>query len=123
MPSLRFRRSRLVGAAGLFGASILNAQGGALTRARAVSDALARSPRTTILAADTASAYASLLTARTLPNPTISGVYSKDTPNYHLTADYPIDFLWVRGTKVQAAQLDRDAARYRYIYERAVVAL
>src|SRR5262249_5862966 len=35
----------------------------------------------------------------------------------------PIDFLWLRGTRVQAAQLDRDAARYRYIYERAVVAL
>ena len=123
MPSLRFRRSRLVGAAGLLCASILNAQGGALTRARAVSDALARSPRTTILAADTASAYASLLTARTLPNPTISGVYSKDTPNYHLTADYPIDFLWVRGVRTQAAQLGRDAARYRYIYGRALVAL
>jgi cobalt-zinc-cadmium efflux system outer membrane protein len=117
------RRAFSIGlAAGLF-TSRSYGQERSLSRERAVSEALARSPRTAILVADTAAALAGLLTARTLPNPTIAGVYSRDTPNYHLTADYPIDFFWLRGPRVQAAQLDRDAARYRYVYERAVVAL
>src|SRR5690349_18382551 len=76
-----------------------------LTRTQAIADALSRSPRASILAADTASAFAGLLTARAVPNPTVSAVYSRDTPNYHLTADLPIDFFWLRNTKVEAAQL------------------
>src|ERR1041385_3795659 len=122
-PQSLTRRALSIGLdVGLF-TSRASGQDRALTRERAVADALTRSPRTAILVADTAAALAGLLTARTLPNPTLSGVYSKDTPNYHLTADYPIDFLWLRGTKTQAAQLGRDAARYRYIYGRALVAL
>lgn len=76
-----------------------------------------------MLVADTAAAFAQLLTARALPNPTLSGAYSKDTPNYHVTADVPVDYLWLRGTRVEAAQLGRDAARYRYTFGRAIVAL
>jgi cobalt-zinc-cadmium efflux system outer membrane protein len=123
LPQSLGRRSLSIALATGLLASHSRGQSTPLTRERAVADALGRSPRSAILVADTAAAFAGLLMARTLPNPTISGVYSKDTPNYHLTADYPLDFLWLRGTRVQAAQLDRDAARYRYIYERAVVAL
>lgn len=121
-PSHTVRALSIGLAVGLF-TSHSYGQDRSLTRDRAVAEAIARSPRASILAADTAAAFAGLLTARTLPNPTISGVYSKDAPNYHLTADYPIDFLWVRGVRVQVANLDRDAARLRYAYERAVVAL
>jgi cobalt-zinc-cadmium efflux system outer membrane protein len=123
MSGLELRGCRLVIALAAVFSSRLYGQGRALTREQALADAIARSPRSTILAADTAAAYAGLLTARALPNPAISAVYSKDTPNYHLTADFPVDFLWLRGTRLQAAELDRDAARYRYIYDRAVVAL
>src|SRR4051812_21248030 len=98
-------------------------QGTPLSRSQAVRDALTRSPRSGILLGDTASAFAQLLTARALPNPTLSAVYSKDTPNYHLTADLPVDYLWLRGLRVQGAQLSRTAARYRYAYGRALVAL
>jgi outer membrane protein, heavy metal efflux system len=104
-------------------ASIASAQATPLTRAQAVRDAVARSPRSGILLADTASAFAQLLTARALPNPTMSAVYSKDTPNYHLTADLPVDYLWLRGLRMQGAQLSRSAARYRYTYGRALLAL
>jgi cobalt-zinc-cadmium efflux system outer membrane protein len=88
-----------------------------------VQDAVARSPRSGILIADTASAWAQLLTARALPNPTLAASYSKSVPTYHVTADFPVDYMWLRGTRVQAAQLSRDAARYRYTFGRAIVAL
>src|SRR6266513_1088901 len=81
----------------------VGAQATPLSRAAAVGEAVARSPRSGILLADTASAFAQLLTARALPNPTLSAVYSKDTPNYHVTADFPVDYLWLRGLRVQGA--------------------
>jgi cobalt-zinc-cadmium efflux system outer membrane protein len=100
-----------------------SAQVAPLTRARAIEDAVARSPRAGVLLADTASAYAQLISARALPNPALSAIYSKDTPNYHVTADFPLDYLWLRGMKTQAAEFGRTAARYRYTFGRAIVAL
>lgn len=94
-----------------------------LSRAQAVQDAVTRSPRSGVLVADTAVAFAQLLTARALPNPTLAASYTKSTPTYHVTADFPVDYMWLRGTRVQAAQLTRDAARYRYTFGRAMVAL
>lgn len=94
-----------------------------LTRSDAVRDAVSRSPRSGILLADTASAWAGLLSARALPNPTLSASYSKSPPNYHLTADLPVDYLWLRGLRVQAAGLTRASAQYRFLYGRAIVAL
>ena len=99
------------------------AQAVPLSRAQAVQDAVTRSPRSGVLVADTAVAFAQLLTARALPNPTLAASYTKSTPTYHVTADFPVDYMWLRGTRVQAAQLTRDAARYRYTFGRAMVAL
>ncbi len=99
------------------------AQAVPLSRAQAVQDAIIRSPRSGVLVADTAVAFAQLLTARALPNPTLSASYSKDVPNYHMSANFPVDYLWLRGTRLQAAQLTREAARYRYSFGRATVAL
>ena len=104
-------------------AIVAGAQTVPLSRADAVQDAIARSPRSGVLVADTAVAFAQLLTARALPNPSLSASYTKSTPMYHVTADFPVDYLWLHGTRVQAAQLSRDAARYRYTFGRAMVAL
>jgi outer membrane protein, heavy metal efflux system len=100
-----------------------SAQIAPLTRTRAVEDAVARSPRAGVLLADTASAFAQLLSARATPNPTVSAIYSMSVPTYHLTADLPVDYLWLRGTRVQAAEFGRTAAHYRYTFGRAIVAL
>lgn len=116
----RFLVSIVFSAAPLIGAG---GQAVPLSRAQAVQDAVVRSPRSGILLADTASAWAQLLTARALPNPSLSASYSKSPPNYHLTADLPVDYMWLRGLRVGAAQLARDAARYRYTFGRALVAL
>jgi cobalt-zinc-cadmium efflux system outer membrane protein len=102
---------------------LARAQATRVTRTAAIQEVLSRSPRATTLVADTSAALATALSARALPNPTLSAIYTKDTPNYHVTADYPLDFFWQRGLRVDAAQLGRDAARYRYVYGRALIVL
>src|SRR4051812_9594805 len=102
---------------------VSGAQATSLSRTRAIEEVLSRSPRSQVLVADTAVALAASITAHALPNPGLTADYTKDTPNYHIVADFPLDFLWLRGTRVQSAQLGRDAARYRYRYGRALVAL
>jgi outer membrane protein TolC len=94
-----------------------------ITRAEAVQAALARGARIGVALADTGVAYGQLLTARALPNPTLSASYSKAIPRYHVTAELPLDYTWLRGTRVGAARAARQAARYRFEFERAAVAL
>src|SRR5439155_26305142 len=95
----------------------------ALSRVVAVAAALARAPRPAVARADTAVAFGNLLAARAYPNPTLSAVYTKSTPQYHVTADLPFDYLWMRGLRVESAERGREAARYRYEFERASAAL
>jgi outer membrane protein, heavy metal efflux system len=94
-----------------------------LTRAAAVAAAIAHGPRMAIAAADTMIAFGQLITARAIPNPSLSASYSKSTPQYHLTADLPFDFLALRGIRVQAAEAARAAAQFRFTFERAAIAL
>jgi cobalt-zinc-cadmium efflux system outer membrane protein len=88
-----------------------------------VESALARGARVAVARADTMVAYAELLSARGLQNPTLSATYSKSVPRYHLTADVPFDYPWVRRTRIRSAQVGRLAAQYRFQFERAAVAL
>ena len=94
-----------------------------LTRQAAVASALARGGRLRLAVADTSTAFAQWRLARTFENPAITAEYSKSTPQYHLTLDLPFDYPWLRGTRVAAAEATRSAARYRYAFERAAVAL
>jgi cobalt-zinc-cadmium efflux system outer membrane protein len=94
-----------------------------LTRQAAVASAIQRGGRLKLAVADTAAAFAQWRVARTIENPTIAAEYSKSAPQYHLTLDLPFDYPWLRGTRISAANATRDAARYRYAFERAAVAL
>jgi cobalt-zinc-cadmium efflux system outer membrane protein len=94
-----------------------------ITREAAIAAALDRGARLGIAHADTAIARAQLLTARTLPNPSLSASYSKSTPQYHVALDLPVDFLWLRNTRVGAARYGQRAAQLRFVYERASIAL
>src|SRR5467141_4149197 len=85
----------------------------AVTRADAVAVALAR--------ADTTAALGAARAARAFPNPTVAGSYSKDTPNYHALGDLPLDLPWLRSPRIGAAESARDAARYRFAFERAAL--
>jgi cobalt-zinc-cadmium efflux system outer membrane protein len=95
----------------------------ALTREAAIATAIQRGGRLRLAYADTAAAFARLRVARTLENPAATAEYTKDAPQYHLTLDLPIDYPWLRRTRIAAAEASRDAARYRYQFERAAVAL
>ena len=90
-----------------------------VTRAEARSAALASGPRVALARADTAAAIARLLTARALPNPTLAAVYSKATPQKHLTLDLPLfDVFRTRGLRVGQATASARAARLLFASER-----
>lgn len=94
-----------------------------LTRQAAIASAIERGGRLRLAVADTATAFAQWRVARTFENPVITAEYSKSAPQYHLTLDLPFDYPWLRQTRVAAANATRDAARYRFAFERAAVAL
>jgi len=90
-----------------------------LEQARAA--ALANGSRIRIAAADEALARADAMTARGFPNPTVTADYSKSPPQYHLTADQPLEFPWSRSARIRAAQAGALGARYRLHIEEAAV--
>ena len=104
-------------------APVAGQQASTLTRAQAVSAALAHGPRLAIASADTMIAAGQLLTAHTIPNPMLSASYSKSLPKYHVTAEVPLDFIGLRGTRIRSADAARTAAQYRFAFDRASVAL
>lgn len=90
-----------------------------LQQARAA--ALATGSRVRIAAADEALARADAVTARAFPNPTVAADYTKSPPQYHLTADQPLEFPWLRRARIGAAQAGALGARHRLEIERAAV--
>ncbi len=94
----------------------------AMTRAQVVDGALATGPRLAVVRADTLQALAQLITARALPNPSLTTTYTKDAPQYHVVVDIPLDLGGLRGARISAAELSRQAAALRFEYERASIA-
>lgn len=94
-----------------------------LGRAQAVQAALSRGARLGLARADTAAAYAQLLGARALQNPTLATSYSRDIPRYHVALELPLDLPALRSARIRSATAGREAALYRYQLERALVAL
>jgi len=92
-----------------------------VTRADAVAAALVRGARVALARADTTAALGAVRAARAFPNPTISASYTKDTPNYHALGDLPLDLPWLRAPRIGAAEAARDAARYRFAFDRAAL--
>src|SRR6266566_3344437 len=75
-----------------------------VTRADAVAAALTRGARVALGRTDT-----------------VAGSYTKDTPNYHLLGDLPLDLPWLRAPRIGAAEAARDAARSQFVFDRAGV--
>ncbi len=92
-----------------------------LSRAQAIEVALSRGPRLVIARADTVAAFAQLVTARALPNPTLGATYTKDPPQYHIIAGIPLDFGAIRSARVHAAESERIASNLRFRYDRALL--
>jgi cobalt-zinc-cadmium efflux system outer membrane protein len=94
-----------------------------VTRAGAVEAAGARGARLAIARADTLAAAAQLRTARQWQNPALAFSYSKSVPQYHYALELPLDLWYQRGPRVGAASAAQRAARFRYAYELAAVAM
>ena len=91
----------------------------AVTRADAVTAALARGPRITFARVDSTAARAGVTIARQFENPALSLTYSKAVPQQHFIMDVPLDYPWLRNVRVGAATAGMGAARYRFEFERA----
>ncbi len=98
--------------------SIAHAQQ-AVTREQVVAAALTRGPRLVLARTDSATAVGELRAARAYPNPTFTGSYTKDVPQYHAIAELPLDLT--RGPRVGSARAGLRAASARYGFERAAV--
>lgn len=94
-----------------------------LTRAEAVQTAMERGARLGVALADTAVANARLIVARARPNPSLTASYSGATPNYHVSADVPLDLPGLRQTRIRAAELGVESAQLRFLSARATIAL
>jgi len=92
-----------------------------VSRADAVAAALVRDARVSVGRTDTTASLGGVQAARAFPNPTFSGSYTKDPPNYHALADLPLDMPWLRSPRIGAAEAARDAARYQFAFERAAI--
>ena len=90
-----------------------------VTRGEAERAALAEGTRVALARADTAAALARLLTAHTLPNPTVAATYSRAVPQKHLILDVPVfDALWKRGALIGQASAAARASRLLFASER-----
>ncbi len=94
-----------------------------LSRADAIAEAMDHGGRLGVARADTAVANAQLVAARALPNPDLNASYSKSVPNYHLTADFPIELPHVRGLRIQSARAGLEAAQLTFALARATIQL
>ena len=92
-----------------------------VTRADAVAAALTRGARVALGRADTTAALGAVRTARAFPNPTLSGSYTKDVPNYHALGELPLDLPWLRAPRIGAGEATRDAVRYQFAFDRAAI--
>jgi len=102
----------------LLGGTPLSAQR-LVTRQEAIEAALAASPRLALARADSAAARARRFTARAYPNPSVSGSYSKSTPQGHIVFDLPFESPRLRGARIGAASASLRAARLQFLSERA----
>jgi cobalt-zinc-cadmium efflux system outer membrane protein len=94
-----------------------------VSRAEAIAAAVARGPRVAFAAADTTAALGQLHAARAFPNPTFSASYTKSTPQYHFDLDLPLEYPWLRSSRIGSARAARVSAGYRFAFERAATAL
>jgi len=92
-----------------------------VTRAQAITAALARGARAAFGRADTSAAAGVLHGARLYPNPAVSATYTKDVPHYHVIGDLPLDLPWIRSARIGAAASARDAVHYTFAFERAAI--
>jgi cobalt-zinc-cadmium efflux system outer membrane protein len=85
----------------------------------AIDATLTRGTRVLVAHADSAAARAGLVGAREWQNPTANFQYTRDTPNFHGFLDIPLDYPWLRGARIEAAEHAAQSAGYTFALERA----
>lgn len=118
--SIRFARVALMVSSALVARTAVAQQ--AVSRADAARAAVTRGPRLGVARADSAGAQAGVALARQFDNPIGSVSYSRAAPTQHYGLDIPLDFPWLRRSRIGAAQAAADGASVRFAFEREAVA-
>lgn len=92
-----------------------------LSRRDAIAGALAHSPLTALIAADTARASADVRAAgvRFLPN--LQASFTEASPQYHVIGELPLEGPLLRSRRLGVARAMRQAARSQYAFDRAAI--
>jgi cobalt-zinc-cadmium efflux system outer membrane protein len=93
-----------------------------VSRTDAVQAAVARGPRLAIARADSTGAQAGVALARQFANPIAGVSHTKSAPTEHYSLDIPLDFPWLRSSRIGAAQAFAGAATMRFAFEREAIA-
>lgn len=112
------RRSALVAAGALLVAAPAFAQR-PITMDEAVAASEARGSSVALARADSALAAADIQAARAFPNPVLSADYTEDVPQIHGEIELPLEYPWVRGPRIRAAEASARAAALALELERA----
>jgi len=120
-PPTARRLAALLAAGMLLGAAPLLAQR-PVSMEEAVTATLERGTGVALAVADYALAAAEVAGARAFPNPILSADYTEDVPQRHGEIEQPLEYPWVRGPRIRAAEaaarasarvLDTERARAR----------
>jgi len=87
----------------LLGAAPLLAQR-PVSMEEAVTATLERGTGVALAVADYALAAAEVAGARAFPNPILSADYTEDVPQRHGEIEQPLEYPWVRGPRIRAAE-------------------
>jgi cobalt-zinc-cadmium efflux system outer membrane protein len=74
-----------------------------ITLSEAIARAQTVAPAVEVARADSLFLVAGAQAARAFPNPALALGYSRSVPRYHVEAELPIDYPWLRGPRIQAA--------------------
>jgi signal transduction histidine kinase/outer membrane protein TolC len=75
-----------------------------LTLTQALARAEATDPGLAAATSDSLAAAAGLSVARAFPNPALALSYTRDVPTYHLEAELPVDYPWLRSPRIRSAR-------------------
>ena len=119
MPSLRLITFILLSALGRIAVPQKVGAQQAVRLSDAIEAATRRGSSIVLATLDTAAGRARLAIAGTLSNPILSASYTDNTPHNHLDLALPLDFLFLRRLRVQAAERESDALELQLAFQRA----
>ena len=85
----------------------------------AIAAATTRGPAIVFSTLDTAAGRARITIAKSLGNPILSASYTENTPHEHVDLSLPLDFIFLRRLRLQAAEREVDVLQLQLAFQKA----